>query len=81
MMIDAPLPLEQTDPVLAEHFRLIANGLHPAVKTVVAEGRNTHIRKNDGKWIHRKVTIQKIGRNEPCPCGSGLKYKRCCEVR
>ena len=19
----------------------------------------------------------KIGRNEPCPCGSGLKYKRC----
>jgi len=20
----------------------------------------------------------KIGRNEPCPCGSGLKYKRCC---
>mmetsp|Transcript_21730 Transcript_21730/g.10169 ORF Transcript_21730/g.10169 Transcript_21730/m.10169 type:complete len:298 (-) Transcript_21730:1084-1977(-) len=21
---------------------------------------------------------QKIGRNEPCPCGSGKKYKRCC---
>jgi len=21
---------------------------------------------------------QKIGRNEPCPCGSGLKYKNCC---
>jgi hypothetical protein len=20
----------------------------------------------------------KVGRNEPCPCGSGLKYKRCC---
>jgi len=20
----------------------------------------------------------KIGRNRPCPCGSGLKYKRCC---
>ena len=20
----------------------------------------------------------KIGRNEPCPCGSGVKYKRCC---
>jgi len=20
----------------------------------------------------------KIGRNTPCPCGSGLKYKRCC---
>ena len=22
--------------------------------------------------------MAKIGRNEPCPCGSGLKYKRCC---
>jgi hypothetical protein len=21
---------------------------------------------------------QKVGRNEPCPCGSGIKYKRCC---
>lgn len=21
----------------------------------------------------------KVGRNEPCPCGSGRKYKRCCE--
>ncbi len=20
-----------------------------------------------------------VGRNEPCPCGSGEKYKRCCE--
>jgi len=20
----------------------------------------------------------KIGRNEPCPCGSGIKYKKCC---
>lgn len=23
---------------------------------------------------------QKIGRNEPCPCGSGKKYKRCCRL-
>ena len=21
--------------------------------------------------------IQKIGRNDPCPCGSGKKFKRC----
>jgi preprotein translocase subunit SecA len=21
---------------------------------------------------------QKIGRNDPCPCGSGKKYKKCC---
>ena len=24
--------------------------------------------------------MAKIGRNEPCPCGSGLKVKRCCAV-
>lgn len=22
--------------------------------------------------------IKKIGRNDPCPCGSGKKYKKCC---
>ena len=22
-------------------------------------------------------TEQKVGRNEPCPCGSGKKYKKC----
>ena len=22
--------------------------------------------------------VNKVGRNDPCPCGSGLKYKRCC---
>ena len=21
---------------------------------------------------------ERIGRNDPCPCGSGLKYKNCC---
>ncbi|MBN2415156.1 SEC-C domain-containing protein [bacterium] len=32
----------------------------------------------------RRVTVQpvkvehKVGRNEPCPCGSGKKYKQCC---
>ena len=23
------------------------------------------------------VTTRAVGRNEPCPCGSGKKYKRC----
>jgi hypothetical protein len=26
----------------------------------------------------RGVSSQKIGRNDPCPCGSGKKYKKCC---
>ncbi|MFI3325783.1 MAG: SEC-C metal-binding domain-containing protein [Clostridia bacterium] len=24
------------------------------------------------------VNTQKVGRNDPCPCGSGKKYKKCC---
>ena len=26
----------------------------------------------------RKTADQKVGRNDPCPCGSGKKYKKCC---
>lgn len=26
------------------------------------------------------VKDKKIGRNEPCPCGSGKKYKKCCGI-
>lgn len=27
---------------------------------------------------HQVLAKRHIGRNEPCPCGSGLKYKKCC---
>ena len=26
----------------------------------------------------RKTAAQKVGRNDPCSCGSGKKYKKCC---
>lgn len=42
-------------------------------------------RFQDGRWFyvdgargHRPVRVEKIGRNDPCPCGSGKKYKKCC---
>lgn len=28
----------------------------------------------------RHETLMKPGRNDPCPCGSGQKYKRCCSA-
>jgi len=44
--------------------------------------------KIDGRWLYSGMeetqgqTIRrdapKIGRNDPCPCGSGKKYKKCC---
>lgn len=29
----------------------------------------------------RRQVVQKVGRNDPCDCGSGKKYKKCCLVR
>jgi uncharacterized protein YchJ len=26
----------------------------------------------------REIRVQKIGRNAPCGCGSGVKFKKCC---
>ena len=45
-------------------------------------------RKEEGKWVFVEGDIvkpkpvvregPKIGRNDPCPCGSGKKHKKCC---
>lgn len=31
----------------------------------------------EGKPLNSEVSNKKIGRNDPCPCGSGKKYKKC----
>ncbi len=33
---------------------------------------------DDGVRKPKKRDVAKVGRNEPCPCGSGKKYKKCC---
>jgi SEC-C motif-containing protein len=44
-------------------------------------------RREDGQWLYSGGEVSakppprhvvKIGRNDPCPCGSGKKYKKCC---
>ncbi|PLX82431.1 MAG: hypothetical protein C0616_02125 [Desulfuromonas sp.] len=55
------------------------------------EGRRTHHERGrftrykgnwrftEGEMVKPKpLTSTKIGRNDPCHCGSGLKYKKCC---
>jgi uncharacterized protein YecA (UPF0149 family) len=32
----------------------------------------------DVERIHKVRRSLKLGRNQPCPCGSGKKFKRCC---
>ena len=36
------------------------------------------IKRGTPKPVRNSKENPKIGRNEPCPCGSGLKYKKCC---
>ncbi|MCB2181200.1 MAG: DUF89 family protein [Desulfobulbaceae bacterium] len=45
----------------------------------------SHFIKENNKWFYLDGTIQnspsplkKAGRNAPCPCGSGKKFKKCC---
>ena len=43
---------------------------------------NSEFIRQDGRWYYLQGEPQegvlKPGRNEPCPCGSGRKFKACC---
>lgn len=46
------------------------------------ENLNSHVIIDPSEQLENQskkkpVRINKVGRNQPCPCGSGLKYKRC----
>ena len=34
--------------------------------------------KENGQWYYIDGTRPQLGRNDPCPCGSGKKFKKCC---
>ena len=44
--------------------------------------------RREGRWVYhsgdfysggtQRRKVPKVGRNEPCPCGSGKKFKKCC---
>ncbi len=42
------------------------------------EDKNLSTNRGDGSTPMPKKAKQTIGRNDPCPCGSGKKYKNCC---
>ena len=44
----------------------------------VAKPTATSSDGTDAPRTVRKTASQKVGRNDPCPCGSGKKYKKCC---
>jgi SEC-C motif-containing protein len=54
----------------------------------VSHHERATFRKHNGRWVFvdgeevapppMKREEPRIGRNDPCPCGSGKKYKKCC---
>ena len=55
--------------------------LHMQITQNVEPKQQKPIMTNDGKEHLKakpKKNDSKIGRNDPCPCGSGKKYKQCC---
>ena len=64
-------------------FEAMAEAIHRVVPAAVAQyaqmGRSIATVLAEHEWDEPEMTHHaKIGRNEPCPCGSGKKYKKCC---
>lgn len=66
-----------------------AYGTEEGVEKVLHE--KAEFLRIDGRWLYNrearlgpapfKSATPKIGRNDPCPCGSGKKYKQCCLLK
>jgi uncharacterized protein len=58
------------DPYMQAMARLVRQG-QPAA------GIMEMVRQHDQQQ-RQQAAVQSAGRNDPCPCGSGKKYKKCC---
>ena len=48
----------------------------PEWDDIYSQDKRKEIQK---QWrLDKQAVSEKIGRNDPCPCGSGKKYKKCC---
>ncbi|MEG1993800.1 MAG: SEC-C metal-binding domain-containing protein, partial [Oscillospiraceae bacterium] len=69
------------DDIREETIKLV---LTARIKKDVEEPKREQVAKpieesGDGSMKNQPIrTGDKVGRNDPCPCGSGLKYKKCC---
>ena len=82
----------QRDPVIAyreegwEMFEDMVSRIHSETAAILLkihvekkeEGSPATIRQSIATAKQSVATSKKVGRNDPCPCGSGLKYKNCC---
>jgi preprotein translocase subunit SecA len=63
-----------------EHAEANAAGLPDTVEKIEMDGvAPTQVRQQEGAVAEKPFIREgkKVGRNDPCPCGSGKKYKQC----
>ena len=65
----APIPDDQREET---HLRLAAD------LSLIYRYFEPHRQARAAQSVVQRRTGPKIGRNDPCPCGSGKKYKQCC---
>jgi uncharacterized protein YecA (UPF0149 family) len=58
-----------------ENLQSLAEAKAASVENIVGSEQMPTFRFTKPRPVVRDY---KIGRNDPCPCGSGLKYKKCC---
>lgn len=67
--------------IISIYRKMIEDGVNPTNEKEVEKWieKNQHlISPNYQKIETYRRDKPKIGRNDPCPCGSGKKYKKCC---
>lgn len=74
------LRVEKVEPGEPEAFVTFAARFLEAGRCAELRERS-RFTKTDGHWRYRdgeaRVVPVEIGRNDPCPCGSGAKFKKC----
>ena len=48
------------------------------VRSLSKEMQKYYKEVDEKNLTKRALKRMKVGRNEPCPCGSGNKFKKCC---
>ncbi len=70
---------DKDEPAEAEE-KPAAEAVKQPVQTVPVTPRRRR-RARRTQPVQQRIVGEKVGRNDPCPCGSGKKYKRCCWSR
>lgn len=73
-------PQSELAPMLLERIKLVLND-QAYVSRLKRHYRMFRETVDKGKQERQVQRGEKVGRNDPCPCGSGRKYKRCCGRR